>query len=197
MSTPETPISGVYAFGDFDRPRYAVRRTATAVALLLASCSASPSATPSTGTPRTEPEVLAMSEERLDFSQTPATTTTTAPPPTTTAPTTTTTEAVVVPMTAAPAVTHSSGRLGDPYYEPTWHTLRECEAPDWAGGWQANTGNGYYGGLQFALGSWRAVGGSGYPHQASVAEQIRRGQMLWEMQGWGAWPACSRKLGWR
>jgi hypothetical protein len=170
------------------------------IALLLASCSASPSATPSTGTPRTEPDVLAVGVERHDFSPGPTTTAApisnrvTAP---TAAPTTTTTEAVVVPMTAAPAVHSSSGRLGDPYYEPTWHALRECEAPDWSGGWQANTGNGYYGGLQFALGSWRAVGGSGYPHQASVAEQIRRGQMLWEMQGWGAWPACSRKLGWR
>jgi hypothetical protein len=76
--------------------------------LLLASCSASPSSTPSTGTPRTEPEVLAAGVERHDFSQTPATTTTTAPPPTTAAPTTTAAvvpvTAVAVPVTAAPAV---------------------------------------------------------------------------------------------
>lgn len=109
--------------------------------------------------------------------------------------------APVTTVPPAPTVSHtpsgSGGRLGDPYYIPTWHALRECEAPDWAGGWQANTGNGYYGGLQFALSSWRAVGGTGYPHEHSADEQIRRGQMLWEMQGWGAWPACSRKLGWR
>jgi hypothetical protein len=78
-----------------------------------------------------------------------------------------------------------------------WDDLRECEAPDWSGGWTANTGNGYYGGLQFSLQSWRAVGGTGYPHQASRHEQIVRGELLLAKQGWGAWPACSRKLGLR
>lgn len=78
-----------------------------------------------------------------------------------------------------------------------WDRLRECEAPDWAGGWQANTGNGYYGGLQFSLQSWRAVGGTGYPHQHSRHEQIIRGERLQAMQGWDAWPTCSKKLGLR
>ncbi len=75
-----------------------------------------------------------------------------------------------------------------------WDRLAACEA---GGNWSINTGNGYYGGLQFSLGSWRAVGGSGYPHQASKSEQIARGQMLQARQGWGAWPACSAKLGLR
>lgn len=73
-----------------------------------------------------------------------------------------------------------------------WDRLAACEA---GGNWAINTGNGYYGGLQFTLSSWKAVGGSGYPHQASKAEQIARGQMLQARQGWGAWPACTAKLG--
>ena len=75
-----------------------------------------------------------------------------------------------------------------------WDRLAACEA---GGNWSINTGNGYYGGLQFSLSSWRAVGGSGLPSNASKSEQIRRGEMLRARQGWGAWPACSRKLGLR
>ena len=73
-----------------------------------------------------------------------------------------------------------------------WDRLASCES---GGNWSINTGNGYYGGLQFSLSSWRAVGGSGYPHQASKSEQINRAQMLQARQGWGAWPACTAKLG--
>lgn len=75
-----------------------------------------------------------------------------------------------------------------------WDRLAQCES---GGNWAINTGNGYYGGLQFSLSSWRAVGGSGYPHQASRAEQISRAEALKARQGWGAWPACSSKLGLR
>lgn len=73
-----------------------------------------------------------------------------------------------------------------------WDRLASCES---GGNWSINTGNGYYGGLQFSASSWRAVGGSGLPHQASKAEQIERAQMLQARQGWGAWPACTAKLG--
>jgi LysM repeat protein len=73
-----------------------------------------------------------------------------------------------------------------------WDRLAGCES---GGNWAINTGNGYYGGLQFSLSSWRAVGGSGYPHQASKAEQIARAERLQAIQGWGAWPACTAKLG--
>jgi LysM repeat protein len=76
----------------------------------------------------------------------------------------------------------------------TWDRLAECESN---GNWSINTGNGYYGGLQFALSSWEWVGGSGYPHEASKAEQIARAEILLERQGWEAWPACSRQLGLR
>lgn len=79
-------------------------------------------------------------------------------------------------------------------YGGVWDRLAQCES---GGNWSINTGNGFYGGLQFTLSSWRAVGGSGYPHQASKAEQIARAERLKAVQGWGAWPACSRKLGLR
>lgn len=75
-----------------------------------------------------------------------------------------------------------------------WDRLAECESN---GNWSIATGNGYYGGLQFALGSWRAAGGSGYPHHHSREEQIRVAENLLAMQGWSAWPACSRQLGLR
>lgn len=73
-----------------------------------------------------------------------------------------------------------------------WDRLAQCES---GGNWSINTGNGYYGGLQFTPSSWRAAGGSGMPHQASREEQIQRGKILQSKQGWGAWPACTRKLG--
>ena len=73
-----------------------------------------------------------------------------------------------------------------------WDRLAECES---GGDWSINTGNGYYGGLQFSLSSWRAVGGSGYPHQASAATQIAMGQRLQASLGWGAWPGCAAQLG--
>jgi len=62
-----------------------------------------------------------------------------------------------------------------------------CES---GGRWHIATGNGFYGGLQFTLSSWRAVGGSGYPHHASRLEQMYRAVKLSRIQGWGAWPHC-------
>ncbi len=73
-----------------------------------------------------------------------------------------------------------------------WEKLAHCESK---GNWSINTGNGYYGGLQFNLSAWNGVGGQGYPHEASKDEQIMRGKMLQEKRGWGPWGACSKKLG--
>ncbi len=73
-----------------------------------------------------------------------------------------------------------------------WDNLAQCES---GGNWQINTGNGYYGGIQFSQDSWNAVGGQGLPSEASREEQIMRGKMLQERGGWGHWPACSAKLG--
>ena len=75
-----------------------------------------------------------------------------------------------------------------------WDKLAQCES---GGNWSINTGNGYYGGLQFSLSTWRAYGGKGYPHQASRDEQIRIAKKLQAAAGWGSWPACSSKLGLR
>lgn len=73
-----------------------------------------------------------------------------------------------------------------------WDRLAICES---GGNWAINSGNGYYGGLQFSLSSWRGVGGQGFPHQASRDEQIKRAEMLKSSGGFGHWPACSERLG--
>jgi hypothetical protein len=75
-----------------------------------------------------------------------------------------------------------------------WDQLAKCES---GGNWKINTGNGYYGGLQFNAKTWRAHGGQGMPHTASKDEQIKIAQKVLKTQGWHAWPACSRKLGLR
>jgi LysM repeat protein len=75
-----------------------------------------------------------------------------------------------------------------------WDRLAQCES---GGNWGTSTGNGYSGGLQFAPGTWRANGGTGSAHNASRAEQIRVAERVRASQGWGAWPACSAKLGLR
>ena len=72
-----------------------------------------------------------------------------------------------------------------------WDALAQCES---GGNWAINTGNGYYGGLQFSLSSWAAAGGTGNPAAASKAEQIRVAENLLQMQGWGAWPSCAKQL---
>lgn len=74
----------------------------------------------------------------------------------------------------------------------TWDALAQCES---GGNWAINTGNGYYGGLQFNLGTWQANGGSGNPASASREAQIAVAERVLASQGWGAWPACSAKLG--
>ncbi|MEC9053492.1 MAG: transglycosylase family protein [Actinomycetota bacterium] len=74
-----------------------------------------------------------------------------------------------------------------------WDRLAQCES---GGNWAINTGNGYYGGLQFNLQTWRAYGGPGYPHTASRATQIAIATKLRNARGgYGAWPGCAAKLG--
>ncbi|AMW19237.1 MULTISPECIES: transglycosylase family protein [Mycobacteroides] len=71
-----------------------------------------------------------------------------------------------------------------------WDAIANCES---GGNWGINTGNGYYGGLQFNMGTWRANGGSGSPHLASREEQIRIAENVLARQGIGAWPVCGRR----
>jgi resuscitation-promoting factor RpfB len=74
-----------------------------------------------------------------------------------------------------------------------WDLLAKCEA---GGNWAINTGNGYYGGLQFNAGTWRAYGGQGMPHQNSREQQIAIGEKVVAASGgFGAWPGCASKLG--
>lgn len=76
-----------------------------------------------------------------------------------------------------------------------WDRIASCES---GGNWQINTGNGYYGGLQFSAGTWRAYGGTAYAataDRASRTQQIAVATKVQSAQGWGAWPTCSVKAG--
>ena len=86
----------------------------------------------------------------------------------------------------APTTNFASGNT-------VWDALAQCES---GGNWAINTGNGYYGGLQFSLGTWRAYGGPGYPHTASRETQIAIATKVRDASGgYGAWPGCAAKLG--
>ncbi len=76
-----------------------------------------------------------------------------------------------------------------------WDRLAKCES---GSNWRANTGNGYYGGLQFSRRTWRAYGGTAYARTANHAtrlQQIAIAERVLRGQGWKAWPACSRRIG--
>jgi nucleoid-associated protein YgaU len=76
-----------------------------------------------------------------------------------------------------------------------WDRIAQCES---GGNWHINTGNGYYGGLQFSASTWRAYGGTAYAptaDQASRAQQIAVATKVQQAQGWGAWPTCSARAG--
>ncbi|TYC97890.1 LysM peptidoglycan-binding domain-containing protein [Arthrobacter echini] len=73
-----------------------------------------------------------------------------------------------------------------------WDALAQCES---GGDWNINSGNGFSGGLQFQKSTWDAFGGKGQPQDASRSQQIAVAENVLAGQGWGAWPACSAKLG--
>ncbi|MCI4675204.1 transglycosylase family protein [Candidatus Mycolicibacterium alkanivorans] len=73
-----------------------------------------------------------------------------------------------------------------------WDAIAQCES---GGKWGADSGNGFYGGLQFKQATWAANGGVGTPHQASREEQIRVAENVMQKQGLGAWPSCSKNAG--
>ena len=78
-----------------------------------------------------------------------------------------------------------------------WDRLAECESGQ---NWSYNGGSGYDGGLQFLPATWRAYGGQEYAEyawQASREAQIDIAERVLDDVGWGAWPACSRRLGLR
>ncbi|MFJ9567583.1 transglycosylase family protein [Streptomyces fuscichromogenes] len=76
-----------------------------------------------------------------------------------------------------------------------WDRIAQCES---GGNWHINTGNGYYGGLQFSASTWRAYGGTAYAStadQASREAQIAVATKVQHAQGWNAWPVCSARAG--
>ncbi|MER6288355.1 transglycosylase family protein [Streptomyces sviceus] len=76
-----------------------------------------------------------------------------------------------------------------------WDRIAQCES---GGNWHINTGNGYYGGLQFSAGTWRAYGGTAYAataDRATKSQQIAVATKVQGAQGWGAWPTCSARAG--
>ncbi|MGW4399304.1 transglycosylase family protein [Amycolatopsis nivea] len=73
-----------------------------------------------------------------------------------------------------------------------WDAIAQCES---GGNWNTNTGNGYYGGLQFTQSTWKAYGGTGSPQGASREQQIAVAERVMQGQGPGAWPVCSKKAG--
>ena len=96
--------------------------------------------------------------------------------------------AVNLPDEPAPAAEPSRG---------VWDDLAQCES---GGNWSINTGNGYYGGLQFLTSTWLAYGGGEFADRADLAtrgEQITIAERVRDDVGYSAWPACSRRLGLR
>lgn len=78
--------------------------------------------------------------------------------------------------------------------EGPWNCLAQCES---SGRWHVNTGNGYYGGLQFWQPTWEEHGGLKYAPRADLAtkkEQIKVAEEVLRTQGWKAWPVCSKKI---
>jgi nucleoid-associated protein YgaU len=75
-----------------------------------------------------------------------------------------------------------------------WDAVAQCES---SGNWAINTGNGYYGGLQFSSSTWAAFGGHEYAsnaHLATKAQQIAVAERTLDVQGPGAWPSCGKAL---
>ncbi|MGC3000279.1 transglycosylase family protein, partial [Streptomyces sp. G35A] len=76
-----------------------------------------------------------------------------------------------------------------------WDRIAQCES---GGDWHIDTGNGYYGGLQFSASTWRAHGGTAYAptaDRATRSQQIAVATKVQRAQGWGAWPTCSARAG--
>ncbi|AOW94113.1 hypothetical protein BFN03_19390 [Rhodococcus sp. WMMA185] len=100
--------------------------------------------------------------------------------------------AVALPLgasTATASASSSSSSLS-PWFN-NWDAVAQCES---GGNWSINTGNGYYGGLQFSPVTWAEHGGRGLPSDASKAEQIRIAERVLKTQGPGAWPVCGKYL---
>jgi len=100
--------------------------------------------------------------------------------------------AVAAASTAVPVLALSPAQAAS---SAVWDRLADCES---GGRWNIDTGNGYYGGLQFAAATWRAYGGTQFAPRADLAaraEQIQVAERLLGRAGWSPWPTCARRLG--
>lgn len=96
---------------------------------------------------------------------------------------------------AVRAASHAGTPVDTPAVRPSvWERLAMCES---SGDWHINTGNGFYGGLQFWQPTWEEFGGLQYARRADLAtpaQQIAVAQKVQRAQGWGAWPVCSKQV---
>jgi len=174
----------------------------------------SPINEPETSNRNSTPSITQATVTSAVATTVPPSTTTIAPSTTTIAPSTTT----IAPSTTTIAPSTTTGFVSDepteesfepeqegqvivfgqPYLD-SWPSLEMWERMAWCESrqtWDVDTGNGYFGGLQFALGSWQWMGGEGSPADASKEEQIYRANLLWQAQGWKGWPGCKQYFGW-
>jgi len=96
--------------------------------------------------------------------------------------------AAAASVVLTPAAAHAAS-------DTAWDKVAQCES---GGNWADDTGNGYYGGLQFSASTWHSFGGDRYAalaNEASRGEQIDVANNVLAAQGWGAWPVCSRVAG--
>ncbi|MFD7296785.1 transglycosylase family protein [Streptomyces sp. NPDC059897] len=105
---------------------------------------------------------------------------------------------VLLALAALPALA-APADAAEPYdcakTEWPWSCLAECES---GGDWDENTGNSFYGGLQFKQSTWEEHGGLQYAPRADLAtraEQIKVAEEVLRTQGWEAWPVCSKRYG--
>ncbi|MHA6802186.1 transglycosylase family protein [Salinifilum ghardaiensis] len=102
----------------------------------------------------------------------------------------------VARVAVAGAVVATPMAIAAPANAADWDALAQCES---SGDWSANTGNGYYGGLQFDPTTWSAYGGGEYAanaHQATREQQIEIAEKVLSAQGVNAWPGCTAKISW-
>ncbi|MFD7713312.1 transglycosylase family protein [Streptomyces sp. NPDC059785] len=98
------------------------------------------------------------------------------------------TVAAVAALTVSAPAAHAADPVG---FLTDWDSIAQCES---SGNWQANTGNGHYGGLQFKQSSWEAAGGRKYAPRADLAtkqEQIAVAERLADLQGMNAWTCAT------
>ncbi|QMU71049.1 transglycosylase family protein [Streptacidiphilus sp. P02-A3a] len=96
---------------------------------------------------------------------------------------------------AAPVAGLAAATTASAATPSTWNAVAQCES---SGNWAANTGNGFYGGLQFTPSTWAAFGGTAYAasaDQATAAQQITVAENVLAAQGPGAWPVCGPQAG--